>query len=74
MVSTLSQETIHVGELHAYDIVHVAKIESLERVGVSSRIGVRCLGAAICGVDGRPLFCDTGVVNRAIAGRAWNAA
>jgi hypothetical protein len=36
-------------------------------------IDVRCLGAAICGVGGRPLICDTGIVNRAIAGKAWNA-
>ena len=56
MLSTLSQETIHVGVLDAYDIVHVDKFESLERVGVSSRIDVRCLGAAICGLGGRPLF------------------
>ncbi len=175
-LSELSRETIHVGVLDAFDIVHVDKIESLERVGVSSRIGargvahrtglgkallaassdefvaayidqgrhreppftvetaesvwesvrhvreagcsldneedsigVRCLGAAICGAGGRPLFavsitgpsprftleacthlaptllsvagqlsqqfgCDSGVVNRAIAGRAWDAA
>ena len=56
MLSTLSRETIHVGVLDAYDIGHVDKIESLERVGVSSRIDVRCLGAALCGVGGRPLF------------------
>jgi hypothetical protein len=35
-------------------------------------IDVRFLGAAICGV-GRALICDTGIVNRAIAGKAWNA-
>jgi hypothetical protein len=34
MLSTLSQETIHVSVLDAYDIVRAGKIESLERVGV----------------------------------------
>jgi hypothetical protein len=41
MFSTLSQETIHGGVLDAYDIGQVDSIEGLERVGVSSRIGVR---------------------------------
>jgi IclR family KDG regulon transcriptional repressor len=40
-LSELSRETIHVGVLDGYDIVHVDKIESLEHVGVSSRIGAR---------------------------------
>jgi DNA-binding IclR family transcriptional regulator len=175
-LSELSRETIQVGVLDGFDIVHVDKIESLERVGVSSRIGargvvhrtglgkallaassdefvaayidqgrhrespftvetaesvwelvrrvresgysvddeedsigVRCLGAAIRGAGGSPLFAvsitgpsprftleacahlaptllsvagrlsqqfggDSGIVNRAIARRAWNAA
>lgn len=40
-LSELSRETIHVGVLDGFDIVHVDKIESLEHVGVSSRIGSR---------------------------------
>ncbi|MDQ3226392.1 MAG: IclR family transcriptional regulator [Chloroflexota bacterium] len=40
-LSELSRETIHVGVLDGFDIVHVDKIESLEHVGVSSRIGAR---------------------------------
>ena len=40
-LSELSRETIHVGVLDAFDVVHVDKIESLEQVGISSRIGAR---------------------------------
>jgi DNA-binding IclR family transcriptional regulator len=40
-LSELARETIHVGLLDGFDIVHVDKIESLEHVGVSSRIGAR---------------------------------
>ena len=40
-LSEQSRETVHVGVMDAFDIVHVDKIESLERVGVSSRIGSR---------------------------------
>ena len=40
-LSTLSRETVHVGILDGFDVVHVDKIESLEHVGVSSRIGAR---------------------------------
>ena len=40
-LSQLSRETVHVGVLDNFDIVHVDKIESLEHVGVSSRIGAR---------------------------------
>jgi DNA-binding IclR family transcriptional regulator len=40
-LSELSRETVHVGVLDGFDIVHVDKIESLEHVGVSSRIGAR---------------------------------
>jgi IclR family acetate operon transcriptional repressor len=40
-LSELSRETVHVGVLDGFDIVHVDKIESLEHVGVSSRIGTR---------------------------------
>lgn len=40
-LSALSRETVHVGILDGFDVVHVDKIESLEHVGVSSRIGAR---------------------------------
>jgi DNA-binding IclR family transcriptional regulator len=40
-LSELSRETVHVGVLDGFDVVHVDKIESLEHVGVSSRIGSR---------------------------------
>lgn len=40
-LSHLSRETVHVGVLDGYEVLHVDKIESLERVGVSSRIGTR---------------------------------
>jgi hypothetical protein len=34
MLSTVSQEPIHVSVLDAYVIVHAGKIEDLERIGV----------------------------------------
>ncbi len=40
-LSALSRETVHVAVLDGFDIVHVDKIESLEHVGVSSRVGSR---------------------------------
>jgi IclR family acetate operon transcriptional repressor len=40
-LSEQSRETVHVGVLDGFDVVHVDKIESLEHVGVSSRIGAR---------------------------------
>jgi IclR family acetate operon transcriptional repressor len=40
-LSELARETVHVGMLDGFDIVHVDKIESLEHVGVSSRVGAR---------------------------------
>ncbi len=40
-LSELSRETVHVGVLDGFDVVHVDKIESLEHVGISSRIGAR---------------------------------
>lgn len=40
-LSELSRETVHIGVLDGFDIVHVDKIESLEHVGVSSRVGAR---------------------------------
>ena len=59
-LSELSRETVHVGVLDGYDIVHVDKIESLEHVGVSSRIGTRgvthrtALGKAILAASPDP--------------------
>jgi DNA-binding IclR family transcriptional regulator len=40
-LSQRSRETVHVGVLDGFEVLHVDKIESLERVGVSSRIGTR---------------------------------
>ncbi len=40
-LSQLTRETVHVGVLDRLEIVHIDKIETLERVGVSSRIGTR---------------------------------
>ena len=40
-LSQLSRETIHVGVLDGLEVLHVDKIDSLERVGVSSKIGSR---------------------------------
>ncbi len=40
-LSQLTRETVHVGVRDRLEIVHIDKIESLERVGVSSRIGTR---------------------------------
>lgn len=42
-LSELSRETVHVGVLDGYHIVHVDKVDSPERVGVSSTIGTRAL-------------------------------
>lgn len=40
-LSQLSRETVHVGVLDGLEVLHIDKIETLERVGVSSRIGTR---------------------------------
>jgi IclR family acetate operon transcriptional repressor len=40
-LSRLTRETIHVGVLDGFSVVHVDKIDSPERVGVSSKIGTR---------------------------------
>ena len=40
-LALLSRETVHLGVLDNHDILHIAKIESPEIVGVSSRIGTR---------------------------------
>lgn len=42
-LSELSRETVHVGVLDGFHIVHVDKVDSPERVGVSSTIGTRAL-------------------------------
>ena len=48
-LSDLSRETVHVGVLDGFDLIHVDKIDSPERVGVSSKIGTRAYphGAAL---------------------------
>jgi DNA-binding IclR family transcriptional regulator len=40
-ISQATRETVHVGVLDGYEVLHVDKIETLERMGVSSRIGTR---------------------------------
>lgn len=40
-LSLLSRETVHLGVLDHHDILHIAKVESPEIVGVSSRVGAR---------------------------------
>ena len=56
-LSRLTREAIHVGVLDGFSLVHVDKIESPERVGVSSKIGTRAaihtaaLGKALLAVQ-----------------------
>jgi DNA-binding IclR family transcriptional regulator len=40
-LSRLSRETVHVGVLDGFEVLHVDKIDSLERLGISSKIGSR---------------------------------
>lgn len=40
-LSRLSRETVHLGVLDGFEVLHVDKIESLERVGIASKIGSR---------------------------------
>jgi DNA-binding IclR family transcriptional regulator len=40
-LSRLTRETVHLGVLDGYEVLHVDKIESLERVGIASKIGSR---------------------------------
>ncbi len=67
-ISQLTRETVHVGVLDGYEMLHVDKIETLERVGVSSRIGTRgmvhstSLGMAIMAAQ------DDDTIERYIAG------
>lgn len=40
-LSQLCRETVHLGVLDGFEVVHIDKVESLERVGVASKIGSR---------------------------------
>jgi DNA-binding IclR family transcriptional regulator len=40
-LSRLTRETVHLGVLDGFEVLHVDKIESLERVGIASKIGSR---------------------------------
>lgn len=42
-LAELSRETVHVGVLDGYEVMHIDKIDSPERVGVSSPIGTRAM-------------------------------
>lgn len=40
-LSELTRETVHLGVLDGWDVLHVDKIDSLEHVGIASKIGSR---------------------------------
>ncbi len=40
-LSLLSRETVHLGVLDGFDVLHVDKIDSLENYGISSKVGSR---------------------------------
>ena len=40
-ISERSRETVHLGILDGWEVLHIGRVESLERVGVSSRVGSR---------------------------------
>ncbi|HEV2106950.1 MAG TPA: IclR family transcriptional regulator, partial [Thermomicrobiales bacterium] len=40
-LSRVSRETVHLGVLDGYDVVHVDKVDSPQRIGISSKIGTR---------------------------------
>ena len=42
-LSRLSRETVHLGVLDGFDIVHVDKVDSPEQIGISSKIGTRAV-------------------------------
>jgi IclR family acetate operon transcriptional repressor len=42
-LSRLSRETVHLGVLDGFEVVHVDKVDSPEQVGVSSKIGTRAV-------------------------------
>jgi IclR family transcriptional regulator, KDG regulon repressor len=45
-LSCVSRETVHVGVLDGFALIHVDKVDSPERVGVSSKIGTRTIAHA----------------------------
>lgn len=69
-LSQATRETVHAGVIDGFEVLHIDKIESLERVGVSSRIGSRgaihstSLGMAIMAAQ------DDIAIERYIAGAA----
>lgn len=42
-LSLFSRETVHLGVLDQHDILHIAKVDSPEIIGVSSRVGTRAI-------------------------------
>lgn len=40
-LSSISRETVHLGALDGYDVVHIDKVDSPESYGISSRVGSR---------------------------------
>lgn len=60
-LSTVSRETVHVGVLDRHELVHIDKVDSPERVGVSSTVGARAfphltaLGKAILAASAREI-------------------
>jgi IclR family acetate operon transcriptional repressor len=42
-LSALSRETVHLGVLDGFEVVHVDKVDSPEMVGVSSKVGTRAV-------------------------------
>ncbi len=40
-LSERSRETVHLGILDGWEVLHIGRVESLERVGVASRVGSR---------------------------------
>src|SRR5581483_3641339 len=42
-LALLSRETVHLGVLDGFEVVHIDKVDSPERIGVSSQIGSRAV-------------------------------
>ena len=42
-LSLVSRETVHLGVLDGFDVVHVDKVDSPERVGIASKVGSRAI-------------------------------
>lgn len=67
-LSQLTRETVHVGVVDRFEVLHIDRIDSLEQVGVASRIGARgavhstSLGLAFMAAQ------DDAAVERYIAG------